>query len=223
VISDTFEASRWPDLTVLGPFTRDLKALALPLGQRERRDAINAWLAAREADGWLPDQRRRLGVQGAETGPAGLCAESLGSAIELRFSLMPLVAAVKRREGLPVSDPAQEAAVLGRAEAMAAREDLSAEAAAGLFRWLIDAAKRIQRQSHVTADSHLTLAGLRAAVAGTSDMLLPEIKRCRGALAGHAEILDEVLRNRLGDWLEPAQLDALRDRLPPRRDYARKP
>ena len=106
---------------------------------------------------------------------------------------------------------------------MAEREALPGEATADLFRWLIDAAKRIQTQSRVEAGPGLTLARLRGAVAGTSDALLPEIRRCRGVLAGHAEVMDTVLRNRLGDWLDQAQLDELRKRLPPRRNFSRTP
>lgn len=220
IISDSYEASRWSDLAILGPFTRDLKALALPLDQRERRDAVNAWLAAREADGWLPAQRRQLDVAAADIGPAELCAEALGSAIELRFSLMPLVAAVKRRDGLPITDPAQEAAVLQRASNVAERLGLSVNAATELFTWLMVEAKRIQSQSRVEAVSGMTLAGLRGAVAGTSDALLPEIGRCQRVLAGQGELLERVLRNRVGDWLDTDQIKHLLERLPPQRDFS---
>lgn len=220
IISDVYEASRWPDLAVLGPFTRDLKALAFPLDQGERRDAVNVWLAAREADGWLPAQRRRLGVATTGMGPAELCAETLGSAIELRFSLMPLVAAVKRREGVALTDPAQEAAVLRRASKVAARLGLSVTAATGLFTWLMEEAKRVQRQSRVEAAPGMTLAGLRDAVAGTSDSLLPEIGRCQGVLTGHVALLERVLLRRVGDWLDAEQVQHLLDRLPPRQDFS---
>jgi cyclohexadienyl dehydratase len=60
-ISEEFEARTWtavPFLT-LGPFTHDLKAYAVRRDSGDLLHRIDDWLAARETDGWLNEQRRR--------------------------------------------------------------------------------------------------------------------------------------------------------------------
>lgn len=216
VVSDIYEASRWPDLALLGPFSSDLKAFAVPLDQLDRRDALNEWLAAHEQNGWLSAQRRSLTVKAAELTPARVCAESLASAIELRFSLMPYVAAVKQREGIPISDPVQERAVIARARNLAAKQRLSSDAASVLFGRLIELAKIIQSRTHEMPDTRgLTLPGLRLAVAAASDALLPEIRRCEGVLVGQEHLMGSVLNQRVGDLLTTEQIGDLLKSLPP--------
>ena len=223
VISDVHEAARWPNAVTLGPFTQDLKALALPLDRLREREAVNAWLAGLEANGWLSAQRRRLGVVEAELTPAGYCAASLASALELRFSLMPLVAAVKRREGLPINDPRQEARVLDQIRAKARAEGLAEQAAVELFQVLMEDAKRIQARSSLPAAvaDNVSLSRLRSAMAGASDAILPEIRRCQPLLMNHSERVVNMLAGRLGQWLRPDELGALARQLPPWRDFTR--
>lgn len=223
VISDVHEAARWPNVIALGPFTQDLKALALPLDRLREREAVNVWLAGLEASGWLSAQRRRLGVVDAELTPAGYCAASLVSALELRFSLMPMVAAVKRREGLPINDPRQEARVLDQIRAKARAEGLAEQAAVDLFQVLMEDAKRIQarRSMPVPVADDVSLARLRSAVAGASDAVLPEIRRCQSLLMGRPELMADMLAGPLGQWLRPDELTALARLLPPWRDFTR--
>jgi len=153
-VSDAIEAPRWlaglPGARALGPFTRDRKAwwvrADLPALARE----LDAWLAAREADGTLARLRRaRLGVAGAPASAAPLPA--LLSALRERLELMPLVAEAKRGTRAPVEDRAREARVLddavaaaraaARARGVAAPPDAAVRA---LFRAQIEAAKAVQ-------------------------------------------------------------------------------
>ncbi len=223
VISDVHEAARWPNAIALGPFTQDFKALAFPLDHLREREAVNAWLAGLEASGWLSAQRRRLGVVDAELTPAGYCAASLASALELRFSLMPMVAAVKQREGLPINDPRQEAWVLDQIRAKARAEGLAEQAAVDLFQVLMEDAKRIQarRSMPVPVADNVSLARLRRAVAGASEAVLPEIRRCQPLLRGRPELMADMLAGRLGQWLSPDELAALTRLLPPWQDFTR--
>jgi cyclohexadienyl dehydratase len=177
VVSDNYEASTWRDVVTYGPFTHDRKAVALPLDHLALRDQLNDWLAAREMDGWLDDQRAKLG-EFARLTPQQACYEALAADIDLRFSLMPSVAAVKRRDGVPIEDASQEAAVLARARAEAVRLHLSADGAASLFKLLIRLAKEIQSNSPEPPPGDLTLAQVRIAVAAASAALLPEVQRC---------------------------------------------
>jgi cyclohexadienyl dehydratase len=223
VISDVHEAARWPNVKTLGPFTQDLKALALPLDHLHEREAVNAWLAGLEANGWLSAQRRRLGVVDAELTPAGYCVASLASAIELRFALMPMVAAVKLRDGLPINDPRQEARVLDQVRAKARGLGLAEQAAVELFRVLMEDAKRIQARNPMPPSTvnGLDLARLRSAVAGASDAVLPEIGRCQPLLRGRQSSMTDALAARLGQWLRPDELAALAQYLPPLQDFSR--
>ncbi|SMF94303.1 Chorismate mutase [Methylomagnum ishizawai] len=215
VISDTLEAATWDDVALLGPFTQDRKAMALPLDHVELRDRIDDWLAARETDGWLPQQRQALGAQAAMA-PEQVCAEAISANLSQRFSLMPWVAAVKRRESLPIIDPAQEAKVLAQARAMAAREGLPENEAARLFTVLMELSKSIQARNGNAEAEGLGLPELRLAVAGVSSALLPEIRRYVGILADHSEMLETTLRHDLGEWLDADKVGSLLEVLPPR-------
>jgi cyclohexadienyl dehydratase len=215
VISDNYEAGLWRGVVTLGPFTHDRKAIALPLDRLSLRDQIDNWLAAREADGWLTEQRRALGAQ-AEFPAEEVCAEALSASIELRFSLMPLVAAVKRRDRLPITAAAQEAVVLEQAREIATQEGLSKTAATRLFEVLIDMSKRIQQQEPAVDAGNLTLPALRGALTAASRSLLPEIRRCRNVLTAGSKSLDAAIHRGLADWLDEGQIQELLDVLPPR-------
>ncbi len=220
VVSDIHEAGRWSGVRQLGPFTSDLKALAMPLDRLPLRRDIDDWLARQEASGGLAALRQRQLLAGAAASPAGWCARALAVAIDLRLSLMPRVAAVKRRARLPISDPAQERQVLARVRADAGRAGLDEAAAGRLFQVLMAQARQIQARSPTAAAADVSLADLRRAVAAASDSLLPEIARCRSVLAGQEEAVRGSLDDRLSDRLDEGAIEALLAVLPPRADFS---
>jgi len=215
VLSEQYEASAWPanDFVTLGPLTRDRKAYALALGARGLARQVNDWLAAREADGWLNQQRRRwLGAR-AVMGVSQSACEAMVAAIDLRLQLMPFVAAVKRRDGLPIDDPAQEARVLDQVRAAAAAERLNPDDVAELFRAQMDVAKAVQRTAPLEPlPSTLSLAQVREAVAVVSDRVLAELSRFQPWAHTPAQRaqLDGALRRGLTVQRVPA---SMRDRL----------
>jgi chorismate mutase-like protein len=186
ITSEEFEAHTWSgkQFVILGPFTHDRKAYAVAPTATHLLQQINDWLAAREADGWLNEQRRRwLGEQTVLT-PAQAGFEALVAAIDVRLQLMPLVAAVKRREHLPVDDLAQEARVLERMRAAATTAGLNADDVTELFRVQIAAAKAVERSTRmVPIPADLSLERLRAAVSRASDQIIAELARCQQWLA----------------------------------------
>lgn len=183
VVSDVFEARTWAgELLILGPFTRDRKAYAVGPDAVELRRTIDAWLAAREADGWLNEQRRRWLGAGAVWTPQDAAIEALVAAIDLRLQLMPLVAAVKRRAGLPVEDPAQEARVLERTRTAASTLGMDADGVVAFFRLQIEVAKAVEHATEAasgaaTVGDEPSLETVRAAVAAVSDQLIDELAR----------------------------------------------
>lgn len=215
VVSDTIETATWQNVSLLGPFTHDRKAMALPLDQTELRYRIDEWLAAREQDGWLRQRRKLLGGQNALT-PQQVCAEALSSSLSQRFSLMPQVAAAKQREGLPITDPVQESKVMQQALSTATKEGLPEPDTRQLFTVLMDLSKSIQNRDEHTAATGASLLELRKAVAGAGSALLPEVRRCRNTLANHPENLETTLRQDLGEWLNQEQIESLLNALPPR-------
>jgi cyclohexadienyl dehydratase len=182
VVSEEIEARTWPAdrVAVLGPFTRDRKAYLVPRDAADLGQQVNDWLVAREADGWLNEMRRRwLGERTVWT-PQHATIEALVAAMELRLQLMPLVAAVKRRDGLPIEDPAQEARVIEHIRAAAMAASLNADDVAALFRVQMEAARSVEhRASEMTVPANLTLADLRPAIAAASDQVIAELARCR--------------------------------------------
>jgi len=180
VVSDSFEASTWPadDIVVRGPFTRDHKAYALRRTAVGLRRQLNDWLAAREADGWLNEQRRRHLGEGTVMTERQAATEALLAAIRLRLQLMPYVAAIKRRDGLPIEDPAQEKRVLEQVRATATADGLEAGSVTQLFDSLIAAAKSVEHATKVPPDvATVRLADLRQIIAGASDQILAELGR----------------------------------------------
>jgi cyclohexadienyl dehydratase len=182
VISEEIEAQAWrgKQFVILGPFTHDRKAYAVAPAAPELLQQVDDWLAAREADGWLNEQRRRWFGDWTVLTPAQATLEALVAAIDLRLQLMPLVAAVKRRERLPIDDPAQEARVLERARAAATDAGLNADDVAELFRVQIEAAKTLERSATAeTVPADLSLPQLRVAVGRASDQIVAELARCQ--------------------------------------------
>lgn len=214
VVSEEFEAQTWPveKFVVLGPFTRDRKAYALPRDAIDLLHQVDDWLAAREADGWLDAQRRQwLGQRAMET-PQQAGFEALVAAIDLRLQLMPLVAAVKRREHIPIEDPAQEARVLDHVRTAAAPAGLSADDVAEVFRVQIELAKAIEGGGAEMAPADLQLADVRAAVAAASDQIIRELARCELWVSDPrlAQPLDGAVRAGLTmPDLPPSVVDAL--------------
>jgi cyclohexadienyl dehydratase len=153
-VTDTLEAPAWqeraPGLAPIGPFTHDRKAWLVRADAPELAAELDAWLAAKEADGTLASLRARW-IPSAAQAPTASPALALIAAIDERLALMVFVAEAKRAAGKPVRDPAQEARVLeaasGEVRAAAQRAGRSApsEACVGaLFRAQIDAGSAIQ-------------------------------------------------------------------------------
>jgi cyclohexadienyl dehydratase len=153
-VTDTLEAPLWqsldPELGLLGPFTRDRKAYLVRADRPGLAADLDAWLLARERDGSLPPLRRRyLGAKAAA--PTATPLRALVAALDERLALMPWVAAAKRRDVLPIADPAREATVIeaGLAGVRAAAKRSHAapppdEAVRAFFRAQIDAARQLQ-------------------------------------------------------------------------------
>jgi cyclohexadienyl dehydratase len=199
-ISEELEARTWPtaELVALGPFTRDRKAYAVRRDDAELLRRVNAWLAAREGDGWLNARRRKWFGAQTQLTPQRAGFEALVSAMDLRLQLMPFVAAVKRREHLPIHDPAQEARVLTHVREEATAERLNADDVAALFRVQMDAAKTVEEHAAaVTSDA--SLADVRSAIATVTDEIIAELARCAPWLREPPlrDQLDRMLRQEL--------------------------
>lgn len=196
-VSEIYEARTWgADFAVLGPFTRDRKVYLLPLGKAELRDQLDSWLAAREADGWLNEQRSRwLGKTESWTATRA-CSEAIVAAIDLRLQLMPLVGAAKQAAGLAIHDPVQEQNVLRRIREQARAARLAPEAVAELFRVQIGLARGVQEKAPATnLPESATLEVIRGAVASLSTQLITELARCKAVLrprAAQRRLLDDL-------------------------------
>jgi cyclohexadienyl dehydratase len=208
VISEALEASTWPaaQFCSLGPFTHDRKAYAVLRESTALLRQVNEWLAAREADGWLDQQRRHWFGERAMLSPQQADLEALVGAMDLRLQLMPLVAAAKRHAHLPVEDPAQETRVLDRVRTAAAAAGLNREGVAALFQVQMDAAKAVERRADGThaeptaaSQGEFSLADLRAAVATVSDQIITALARCQAWLhePGGQAALTAAARNGL--------------------------
>jgi cyclohexadienyl dehydratase len=212
-ISEELEARTWPtvELVALGPFTHDRKAYAVRREDAELLRRVNAWLAAREGDGWLNARRRKWFGAQTQLTPQRAGFAALVSAMELRLQLMPLVAAVKRREHLPIHDPAQEARVLVHVREEATAEHVNADDVAALFRVQMDAAKSVEEHAPaVTSDA--SLADVRSAITSVTDEIIAELARCAPWLREPQlrDQLDHMLREELtAAGLTPQTIAAL--------------
>src|SRR5262249_4056045 len=134
---------------------------------------LDAWMAEREADGWLAAERKRWLGDGGALDSASATRESVAALIALRTSLMPMGAAAKRAASLPIEDLAQEARVLDRVRA---ENQAAPERAVAVYRSLIEIAKDVQRKSPAAAPT-ATLDALRAAIGRVDEQLGRELRR----------------------------------------------
>ncbi len=181
VVSDAIEARGWQgdDLTVLGPFTHDAKAYLVAPGAADVRTALDDWLAAREADGWLSAQRAQWFGRESAMSAQEAAFGALGVAIALRLQVMPLVAASKREAGLPVHDPAQEEHVIARVRDGAETAGIRPDDAAAFFRAQMAAARAVERAAPAARPvPGMTLEDLRAGIGAVSTQILVELRRC---------------------------------------------
>ena len=147
-LSDSLEARTWArkEFATLGPFTRDRKAIFVRADSPQLAQWIDGWLRQRERDGWLRALRKRW-FDDTMFAAAGADREAVLSDIELRCRLMPMVAATKVAQSLPIEDRQQEQRVLDRAQTLARESGVDAGRVVRLFSTLIQAAKAIQRAS----------------------------------------------------------------------------
>ena len=173
-ISDSAEASYWltPKLRVLGPFTHDAKAFLLPADDERLADRVDAWLVAREQDGWMAHERAQWLSAGEQMSAADMSREAVAALINLRLGLMPAVGAAKRAANLPIDDPAQEQRVLERVS-IGAPYPGRIEA---IYRVLIEMAKMVQRET-VDEPPTASLSDLRAAIQRIDEQLVRELAR----------------------------------------------
>ena len=157
VVTDAAEAPHWEarvagPLARIGPLSRDRKAWLVRPEQAALAADLDAWLLAREADGSLAKWRAEwLGAGSPVTAdPLG----ALLAAIDERLALMPLVAAAKRRDGVPLVVPEREKLVVERAladlraEAQRRGREVPAEdAVRALFEAQLDAARAVQQRA----------------------------------------------------------------------------
>ena len=112
-VTDSLEAPHWKrgaeELGQSAPFTRDRKAYLVRADHPTLAADLDRWLLDREADGSLAKLRREHLGDAAEARTATPLA-ALVAAMDERLALMPLVAAAKRRAGLPLEVPEREAA-----------------------------------------------------------------------------------------------------------------
>jgi cyclohexadienyl dehydratase len=157
VITDSAEAPLWlakhPDLEVLGPITRDRKALLVNRRRPELAADLDRWLLDRERDGTLAELRSEYLGEGPHLAVANPF-DALLAAIDERLSLMPTVAVVKRATGVPLEVPEREHIVIEAAatSVLEAASQRNAVAPSFLlierfFRAQMDAAKQIQRST----------------------------------------------------------------------------
>jgi len=119
-VTDSLEAPQWrrgaEELGQTAAFTRDRKAYLVRANHPTLAADLDRWLLDREADGSLAKLRREHLGEAAEV-PTATPLGALIAAMDERLALMPLVAAAKRRAGVPLEVPEREALVLEAAVA----------------------------------------------------------------------------------------------------------
>ena len=157
VVTDSAEAPIWlakhPTLVVLGPITRDRKALLVNRRRPELAADLDRWLLDRERDGTLGSLRtEHLG--GKPQRAVAMPFDALLAGLDERLSLMPTVAFVKRASGFPLEVPEREQIVIDAAaesvlEAASRRQVVppSFLLIQGFFRAQMEAAKQLQRET----------------------------------------------------------------------------
>jgi cyclohexadienyl dehydratase len=210
VVTDTLEHASFaqhgaPDGRVALVLSGDRKAYWTAPREDALAADLDAWLAARAADGSLDALRaRHLGA--AATSARPILPPAVARVVDLigrRLMLMPEVAREKRIAGLPVEVAAREQEVFARAAEEASRAGLAPEAYVALVRAQVEAAKQVQRAvlaqpapaaPPATADAAPpdADAGAAAARARIDTRLRPAIDRLdralRAALAAAAPI-----------------------------------
>lgn len=175
-VTDTAELAAWPANQarplVRARFGVDHKAPLLPADRADLAARVDAWLMAREADGWLDAERVRALGPSATLDPASAARQAVAALIGLRLALMPDVAAAKRAAGLPIEDREQEARVLARVRA---QTPLAPARAAALYAQLIEMAKAVQREAPPRAGAGPSLDALRAALGRIDEALCAEL------------------------------------------------
>jgi cyclohexadienyl dehydratase len=161
------------ELVVVHTLADDRKAYFLRADAGPLADDLDAWLAARERDGWLGALRQRVLGDGAPSPPPASVARVI-DLLARRLMLMPWVAGAKRVAGLPVIDPEREAEVETRAVARAGGAGLAPEPYRVLVRAQITAARAVQEATDA-AQPVASLAALRAAIDRVDEALLPAL------------------------------------------------
>jgi cyclohexadienyl dehydratase len=176
-ISDSAEArfAAGPEFTALGPFTHDRKALYVSLDAAPLARFVDQWIFRHEEDSSLQKLRRKwLGSPDPVLFHPYL--EAVAADVELRFQVMPSVAAAKRATGAPVEDRAQEGRVLERARDLAKGAALDPRSLEAVYAVLIKAAKIIQLAPVSGASPTVTLAALRDVIATIDEHLVACLK-----------------------------------------------
>lgn len=153
VVTETHEARLWqaevPGSETQGPLTRDRKAWLVSAKRADLAADLDTWLLAKESDGSLARLREQHLGPGAKATAQPLRA--LFAALDERLSLMPLVGAAKREQGIPLEVPEREQIVLdAAAEAVRVAADSAGVTPpdpsdiARFFRAQMNAAKEVQ-------------------------------------------------------------------------------
>lgn len=151
VVTDTLEAATFAGSPAAPPrvalvLSRDRKAYWVAPGNEALADDLDAWLAARSADGTIDALRGRFfAAAAAPTDELPATSARVVDLIARRLLLMPEVAAAKRIAGLPIEVPAREAEVLDRARAAGEQAGLAAEPYVAFVREQMEVAKVVQR------------------------------------------------------------------------------
>jgi chorismate mutase-like protein len=173
------------------------------------------WLAPNHAelgariDSWLQDHRERVEVAQArwfgERQPLG-ALNHLTDLLARRMAFMPLVAAAKAKQGLPIEDLPREKVVLDAAAASARKIGLPEAASQAFFALQIELSKAVQRRSLEPATLDL-VQQIRPALNELGDRILAAVAEASsaGELSGCTLAELEVLT----PWLTNAELRQL--------------
>jgi cyclohexadienyl dehydratase len=227
-ITDSAEASHWEaelqNVKRLGPFTQDRKAFLVASGENELAADLDRWLLEREKDGSLDALRREQFGPGPWTRVAEPLP-ALVAAIDERLSLMPWVAAAKRRDGLPLVAPTREAAVLEESTKAVLADAKSRGVAPppeslvrAFFEAQMEAARQVQRD--VSRDAGYSapesLPDLDAALRPAISRIGARIARLVLALSPDTDrdrISKALTAGVRTTWVTPASKDAIADSL----------
>jgi cyclohexadienyl dehydratase len=199
------------DLVVLRTLSDDRKAYLLRPAAATLAGDLDRWLAAREADGWLPAARTRLLGDGAPSPPPAALARVV-DLVGRRLMLMPVVAAAKRAAGLRIVDRAREAEVESRAVARAAAAGLVPGPFREFVRAQILAARAVQEASR-EAEATPPLAALRGAIDRVDGDLLPALVGALPITTPADTLAAAIRRDAAVPGLDPRTLGRLADAL----------